>query len=70
MKDKNIEMIEDFEKVFDKHFPMFGYLDEVDRIRIIENFYEIYSAYIQDEGEQCIDDLPLSKVIERGSEME
>lgn len=62
MKDKNIEMIEDFEKVFDKHFPLFGYLDEVDRIRIIENFYEMYSAYIQDEGEQVLGTDPIAEM--------
>lgn len=62
MKDKNIEMIEDFENVFDKHFPLFGYLDEVDRIRIIENFYEMYSAYIQDEGEQVLGTDPIAEM--------
>lgn len=47
MKDKNIEMIEDFEKVFDKWLPGFEDLSMADKIDAIEDIYAVASQYVK-----------------------
>ncbi len=46
MKDKNIEMIEDFEKVFDKWLPGFKDLSAADKIDTIEDIYTVSEQYV------------------------
>lgn len=47
MKDKNIEMIEDFEKIFNKWLPGFEDLSMADKIDVIENIHTLASRYVE-----------------------